>query len=91
MRVDVNNVRECEQLRVNVKRDNFSFDWVRLDIAREQKRFMERRIKSFSDLNMNKDFLTSESECHIYTCEMKRRYEHPILDLRNLFKQMSES
>ena len=35
-----------EQLRVNVKRDNF--DWVRLDITREQKRFMERRIKNFT-------------------------------------------
>lgn len=64
MRVDVNNVRECEQLRVNVKRDNFSFDWVRLDIAREQKRFMERRLKNFSDLNMT-------SKCHTYVWNEK--------------------
>ena len=53
-----------EQLRVNVKRDNFSFDWVRLDITREQKRFMERRIKNFSDLNMT-------SKCHTYVWNEK--------------------
>jgi len=50
-----------EQLRVNV---NFSFDWVRLDITREQKRFMERRIKNFSDLNMT-------SKCHTYVWNEK--------------------
>ena len=74
---------------VNVKKEIFSLS--ERGSSGEKKRFMERRMKSFRDLNMNKDFLTSESECHIYTCEMKRRYEHPILDLRNLFKQMSES
>ena len=37
---------------------------MRLDITREQKRFMERRIKNFSDLNMT-------SKCHTYVWNEK--------------------
>ena len=37
---------------------------MRLDITREQKRFMERRIKNFSDLNMT-------LKCHTYVWNEK--------------------